>query len=210
MKNKILIYIILLLAIFQKTEAQSIPINNGSMNGIAGQSNTPAGWAASIGYTPNNTALNSPTPDVLSTSFTAFSNNAAVAVSPSPDGGTWVGISSTVSENEAIKQIITNLVIGHQYSFTMYVANFGGGSFVAPGKISVWINGVKVGESPTLALQANVWTTMNVSFTATTTSAEFLIDADSGAGNGYYSIDGISNLTDNNACKAGTAIPGIQ
>lgn len=195
MKNKFIIHTILLFSIFQLAKAQAIPIVNGNMNGTAGNSQMPTGWTASIGYTPTNTANNSPTPDVLSTSFTAFNNNAAVAVAASPNGGTWVGISSSINENEAIKQTITGLNIGQQYSFTMYVANFGGGSLTSPGKVSAWINGVKVGESPTLLLIGSTWTTMKVSFTATTTSAEFLIDAEhlSGTG-GYYSIDGISNL----------------
>jgi gliding motility-associated-like protein len=195
--------------------AQAQNVVNGSFTDMTGNSVTPAGWTNVLGYDPGTNLGVTPTVDVLDINFTAYFNNAAVAVSPSPDGGTWTGISSIPPdfENEAIDQVVTGFTIGTQYQLSFYAANFGGTPFIDPGVVTAYVNGTAVAVSPTLNLVANVWTTVTGTFVASATSMTVHIDAihntgDSGAG-GYYSVDGLT-IASTTPCGAGNTAPTLS
>jgi gliding motility-associated-like protein len=195
--------------------AQAQNVVNGSFTDMTGNSVTPAGWTNVLGYDPGTNLGVTPTVDVLDINFTAYFNNAAVAVSPSPDGGTWTGISSIPPdfENEAIDQVVTGFTIGTQYQLSFYAANFGGTPFIDPGVVTAYVNGTAVAVSPTLNLVANVWTTVTGTFVASATSMTVHIDAihntgDSGAG-GYYSVDGLT-IAPTTPCGAGNTAPTLS
>lgn len=195
--------------------AQAQNVLNGSFTGTTGNSITPPSWNNVLGYDPGTNLGVTPTVDVLDINFTAYFNNAAVAVSPSPDGGTWTGISSIPPdfENEAIDQVVTGFTIGTQYQLSFYAANFGGTPFIDPGVVTAYVNGTAVAVSPTLNLVANVWTTVTGTFVASATSMTVHIDAihntgDSGAG-GYYSVDGLT-IASTTPCGAGNTAPTLS
>ncbi|ASS50232.1 MAG: hypothetical protein A3D31_11740 [Candidatus Fluviicola riflensis] len=195
------------------TQAQNVV--NGSFTDMTGNSVTPAGWSNVLGYNPGTNLGVNPTVDVLDINFTAFFNNAAVAVSPSPDGGTWTGISSIPPdfENEAIDQVVSGFTIGTVYQLSFYAANFGGTPFNDPGVVSAYINGTTVAVSPTLNLVANVWTTVTGTFVASATSMTVHVDAIHNTGNagsgGYYSVDGLT-IIPLTPCGAGTDAPTLS
>ncbi len=195
--------------------AKAQNVLNGSFTGTTGNSITPPSWNNVLGYDPGTNLGVTPTVDVLDINFTAYFNNAAVAVSPSPDGGTWTGISSIPPdfENEAIDQVVTGFTIGTQYQLSFYAANFGGTPFIDPGVVTAYVNGTAVAVSPTLNLVANVWTTVTGTFVASATSMTVHIDAihntgDSGAG-GYYSVDGLT-IAPTTPCGAGNTAPTLS
>lgn len=198
------------------SDAYSQTVVNGSFTGVTGNSMTPPGWTNVNGYNPGTSIGVFPSVDVLDINFTAYFNNAAVAVSPSPDGGTWTGLSSIPPdfENEAIEQVVTGFTIGQTYELSFYAANFGGTPFIDPGVVTAYVNGTAVAASPTLNLVANVWTTVTGTFVATATSMTVQIDVihntgSSGAG-GYYSVDGLTIVPLSNPCDAGTDPPVLD
>lgn len=171
-------------------------VTNGSFNNATGNSVTPAGWANVLGNNPGPGTGVNPTVDVLGGGFTSYSGNSVVPASPSPEGGTWVGLSSIQNfENEAIQQNVPGFVIGQTYQVQMWVANFGGPNFSDPGTITVYANNVAVVTSPVLNLTANAWIQITGTFVATATNMVIQIDAfhSTGAGgSGYYSVDGLT------------------
>lgn len=188
---------------------------NGSFTGMTGNSVTPNGWTNVLGYDPGTSIGVWPSVDVLDINFNAFFNNAAVAVSPSPDGGTWTGISSLpqIIENEAIEQSVSGFTVGQQYQVSCYVANFGGTPFVDPGIVTVYLNGTAVATSPVLNLVANTWTPISGTFIASATTMDVQIDAihttgDAGNG-GYFSVDGLV-IEPVGPCNAGNTAPTLS
>ncbi|MDH4474564.1 MAG: gliding motility-associated C-terminal domain-containing protein [Fluviicola sp.] len=194
---------------------QAQNVLNGSFTGTTGNSITPPSWNNVLGYNPGTNLGVSPTVDVLDINFTAYFNNAAVAVSPSPDGGTWTGISSIPPdfENEAIDQVVTGFTIGTQYQLSFYAANFGGTPFIDPGIVTAYVNGTAVAVSPTLNLTANVWTTVTGTFVASATSMTVHLDAIHTTGNGgvggYYDVDGLT-IVPTIPCGAGNTAPTLS
>lgn len=212
--KRVLLVLTLLYGFFFPANAQTV--TNGSFTDITGNSITPSGWNNVLGYNPGTSLGVSPSVDVLDINFTAYFNNAAVAVSPSPDGGTWTGLSSIPPdfENEAIEQVVPGFVIGQQYQLSFYAANFGGTPFIDPGVVTAYVDGIAVASSPTLNLVANVWTTVTGTFTATATSMTVQIDVihntgDTGAG-GYFSVDGLTIVPLANPCNAGNTPPALS
>lgn len=195
------------------THAQNVV--NGSFTGPTGNSITPPGWNNVLGYNPGVNLGVNPTVDVLDINYTAFFNNAAVAVSPSPDGGTWTGISSIPPdfENEAIDQVVSGFTVGTLYQLSFYAANFGGTPFIDPGIVTAYVNGTAVAVSPTLNLTANVWTTVTGTFVASATSMTVHIDAIHTTGNsgvgGYYDVDGLT-IVPITPCGAGNTAPTLN
>lgn len=188
---------------------------NGSFNGVTGNSMTPPGWTNVLGYNPGAGIGSWPTVDVCDINFTAYFNNAGVPVSPSPDGGTWTGISSIPPgvENEAIEQIVTGFTVGQTYELKFYAANFGGTPFIDPGIVTGYINGTAVAVSPVLNLVPNIWTTVTGTFVASATSMTVQLDAihttGNGSAGGYYDVDGVT-ITPINNCLAGNTPPTLS
>ncbi len=188
---------------------------NGSFTGTTGNSVTPPSWNNVLGYNPGTNLGVNPTVDVLDINFSSFFGMATVAVSPSPDGGTWTGISSIPPdfENEAIEQVVSGFTIGTQYELSFYAANFGGSPFNDPGVVTAYVNGTAVAVSPTLNLLANVWTPVTGTFIASATSMTVQIDAIHNTGNGgsggYYSVDGLT-IVPTTPCGAGTNAPTLS
>ncbi|MES2556364.1 MAG: PKD domain-containing protein [Bacteroidota bacterium] len=190
-------------------------VTNGSFTDMTGNSVTPAGWTNVTGFNPGSGLGGWPTVDVLDPSFTAFFNNSGVAVSPSPNGGTWTGLSSIPPnmENEAIEQVVPGFTVGTTYQLSFYAANFGGTPFIDPGVVTGYVNGTAVAVSPTLNLVANVWTYVSGTFIASATSMTVQIDVihntgDAGAG-GYYDVDGVE-IIPLNPCLAGNNAPVLS
>lgn len=188
---------------------------NGSFNSPTGNSVTPAGWTNVLGYNPGTSLGVWPSVDVCDINFTAYFNNAGVAVSPSPDGGTWTGISSIPPdfENEAVEQVVSGFTVGQTYELKFYAANFGGTPFIDPGVVTGYINGTAVAVSPVLNLVPNVWTTVTGTFVASATSMTLQLDAIHTTGNGgaggYYDVDGVT-ITPINNCLAGNTPPNLS
>lgn len=173
--------------------AQSQNLINGDFTNFSGNSVTPAGWTNVEGINPGPFG-SFVSVDVLDMTFTSFFGSSTVAASPSPCGGSWVGLSSIPNlENEAIEQSVSGFVIGQTYEVTFNAANFGGTPFDDPGVVTVYVNGIAVAVSPTLNLVANVWTTVTATFVATATTMPVQVDVFHNTGNfgsgGYYSID---------------------
>ncbi len=180
-------------------------VTNGSFTNVEGNSVTPAGWTNTPGNNPGPMVDPFPSVDVLSTSFSSYTGSSVVAASPSPNGGTWVGLSSLWDmENEAIEQVVPGFVVGQTYLVSLWVANFGGPSFDDAGTVTIYVNDVPVVTSPVLDLVANVWTQISGTFVATSTSMTVQIDTyhdtDPLTGSGYYSADGLTIVP---GCDAG-------
>jgi gliding motility-associated-like protein len=195
--------------------AQAQNVVNGSFTDMTGNSVTPAGWTNVLGYDPGQGIGTWPSVDVLDISFSSYFGSSTVTAAPSPNGGTWTGISSLPPdyENEAIEQIVSGFTIGTTYQLSFYAANFGGSPFDDPGVVTAYVNGTAVAVSPTLNLVANVWTTVTGTFVASATSMTVHIDAihntgDSGAG-GYYSVDGLT-IAPTTPCGAGNTAPTLS
>lgn len=180
-------------------------VTNGSFTNATGNSVTPTGWTNTPGNNPGPAVDPFPSVDVLNNAFSSYSGNSVVASATSPDGGTWVGLSSIWDmENEAIQQLVPGFVVGQTYIASLWVANFGGPSFDDAGTITIYANNSPVVTSPVLNLVAGVWTQITGSFLATATSMTIQIDAYHSTGpttgSGYYSVDGLTIVT---GCDAG-------
>lgn len=212
-RSKIALFIAAFL--FGTAVSQAQTVTNGSFTGMTGNSVTPPGWTNVTGFNPGSGLGSWPSVDVLDINFTAYANNSGVAVSPSPDGGTWTGLSSIPPniENEAIEQVVSGFTVGTTYELSFYAANFGGTPFIDPGVVTGYVNGTPVAVSPTLNLVANVWTYVSGTFVASATSMTVQIDVihntgDSGVG-GYYDVDGVT-ITPLNPCLAGNNPPTLS
>jgi PKD repeat protein len=194
-RSKIALFMTIFL--FGSVVSQAQTVTNGSLTSITGNSITPPGWNNVNGYNPGSGIGSWPSVDALDVAFSAWFGSSTVTPAPSPNGGTWAGISSIPPnfENEAIEQVVPGFTIGTTYRLSFYVANFGGSPFDDPGVVTGYINGTAVAVSPTLNLVPNIWTYVSGTFIASADSMTVQLDAihntgDSGAG-GYYSVDGI-------------------
>jgi len=212
-QSKIALFMIFFL--FGGVVSQAQTVTNGSLTDVTGNSVTPAGWTNVTGYNPGSGIGAWPSVDVLDIAFSAFLGSSTVTAAPSPNGGTWTGISSIPPgiENEAIEQVVPGFTIGTTYQLSFYVANFGGSPFDDPGVVTGYINGTAVAVSPTLNLVPNVWTYVSGTFIASATSMTVQLDAfhntgDAGAG-GYYSVDGVE-IIPISPCLAGNNAPTLS
>jgi len=111
--------------------------------------------------------------------------------SPSPDGGTWVGLAAAGGPSESFGQSIGGFTVGTVYSVSWYQANFGFDTYHHPDVVEVLVDGVVVGNG-SLAPLAPGWTSENVEFTATAVSHVLSFRPGNVVGDSYLSIDGIS------------------
>lgn len=156
---------------------------NGSLTGRISNGGVPLGWSAVNG-----------TPDTMDEN-----NNVGVSglggfgatPSPSPDGGTWVGIGANTGFVETFSQLVSGLTIGQQYNVSWFTANFGytPSGYAAANAIEMFINAVSAGTGATHALGTS-WFAETVTFTAASTSATFAFQLATSS-KSYMSIDGI-------------------
>ena len=212
-RSKIALFITFFL--FGGIVSQAQTVTNGSLTGTTGNSVTPPGWTNVNGYNPGSGIGSWPSVDLLDIAFSDWSGSSTVTPAPSPNGGTWAGISSLPPnfENEAIEQVVPGFTIGTTYQLSFYVANFGGSPFDDPGVVTGYINGTAVAVSPTLNLVPSVWTYVSGTFIASADSMTVQLDAIHNAGNagtgGYYSVDGIEIIA-LSPCLAGNNAPTLS
>ena len=86
-------------------------VTNGSVTGAPvgnSQLNNAAGWSV-CGFSP----------DLCDTGFPSYSGNSQVAVTPSPDGGSWLGMAA-VGSGECAQTTVTGLTAGNTYTLCVY------------------------------------------------------------------------------------------
>ncbi len=109
--------------------------------------------------------------------------------SPSPDGGTWVGLFMVGTTVEKFAQTVSDFAIGLPYELSWYHSNFGYSASTSDVSIEVFIDGLSIGVGPSIALGTS-WFSESMTFvaTATTHTIEF---GSVGASQSYTGIDGI-------------------
>ena len=161
-------------------------ITNGSLTGPIKNNGVPPGWTILIG---------SPDTDDINSNVGIPNNlDFGATPSPSPDGGTWVGIGANglVGFIERFGQTMTGLTVGQMYSVSWFASNFGSAtlSYIQPNAIQMWIGGAPVAVAPTLPLGPG-WFSPSLHFTAAATSQQLAFEL--GLGNkSYMGIDGIT------------------
>jgi len=168
--------------------AHAVPIlNNGSLTGPIANFGVPPSWTIFAG-SPDTMDENSNVGIPGRLTFGA-------TPSPSPDGGTWVGIGDdpNVGFIEIFGQTVSGFDIGITYNVSWYQANFGEAQlgYINPDSIGLLVDGSLVGNS-SLSLLAPGWTLETVQFTATATSHLLSFGLGFEPGRSYLSIDGIS------------------
>lgn len=179
---------------------------NGSATGPVGNSqlvNLP-GWIACS--QPSNNS-----PDVCDMSMPSWNGGTTVTPSPSPDGGSWIGLANGVNpvEQECATGQMTGLVAGNGYQLRFYGACFGTGVGMyangEPADVTVFIGATE--EVVTIPMAAQEWNLYTVCFTATAEEMEFTLQTFTG--DGYASLDGFTvapsgegagNVTDTIVC----------
>jgi hypothetical protein len=187
MQKKYFLAMLFLCFITATQSAFAVPIiDNGSLTGPIDNNGVPTGWTIYAG-TPDTMDEN----NNVGGSYGYF----GATPSPSPDGGTWVGIADapSISIFETFGQTVDGFDIGTTYSVSWYQANFGYtfAGYINPDSIGLLIDGILVGNSSISPL-ATGWTLETVEFTATDTSHLLSFAIGSEPGQSYLSIDGIS------------------
>ena len=163
--------------------ASAIPVlQNGSLTGPINNGGVPTGWNISSG-SPDTMDQN----HNVGGSFGGFQ----ATPSPSPDGGTWVGLGRDGAFIESFGQTINGFDIGTSYDLAWYHGNFGFDlGYNGANAIEVLLDGISLGSGSLLALSTN-WIDEMISFVATaaTHRIDFRLQYGTKA---YHSIDGIS------------------
>lgn len=174
--------ILCLLIFLCPTSAAAVPIiANGSLTGPIANSAVPAGWFTT-----------SHSPDTMDEN-----NNIGVigmglwgaTPSPSPDGGTWVGLFTVGTTVEKFAQTVTDFAIGQSYELSWFHSNFGYSFSTNDVAIEVFVDGTSIGAGPSISLGTS-WFSESLTFVATATTHEIEIGS-VGAGQAYHGIDGI-------------------
>ncbi|MCC7055184.1 MAG: PEP-CTERM sorting domain-containing protein [Gemmatimonadaceae bacterium] len=159
---------------------------NGSLTGPINNGGVPTGWTLEAG-----------SPDTMDEN-----NNVGVpgalgfgaAPSPSPDGGTWVGVGGEGATGfvERFSQSVSGFTVGQTYTVNFYASNFGAADFgyVATNFFEMLIDGVAMDSGADLPL-APGWTLQTLSFLATSATHTIAFQLGDGA-KSYMGIDGIS------------------
>ncbi len=174
------------LLVASSAHAASSIVVNGSLTDDIANNGVPSGWSIFDGSPDVMDALNNVGVEGLL--------NFGASPAASPDGGTWVGISSDVGYVERFGQTLSGLTIGQRYTVSWSAGNFGyalgSTSYLGSNAIDVLIDGASIGTGATLAL-GSAWSSQSLTFAAT--SASQLISFKLATSNkAYLSIDGIS------------------
>jgi hypothetical protein len=187
MKTKLMINMFLgMVTLGAAVAAHAVPIlNNGSLTGPIANFGVPSGWTIIDG-----------SPDTMDENHNVGGNYGGFGAtpSPSPDGGTWVGIGDDgTSFNEVFGQSVSGFDVGTTYNVSWYQANFGytPGGYINPDSIALLVDSVIVGNSSISNLVPG-WTLETVSFTATSMTQFLSFGVGMNPGESYLSIDGIT------------------
>ena len=146
----------LIISLFSCFTLQSQTVTNGSVTG------TPEG----NDLLANATGWSSCTlsPDLCSVTFSSYAGTTQVSASPSPDGGTWLGLAAL---GECATTTITGLSIGKSYSLCFYGACFGTGFLFnnSPSTPSICVG--TTCQTFVIPMVANTWNQFTMNFTAT-------------------------------------------
>lgn len=158
---------------------------NGSMTGALNNGSPPPGWVRLAG-TPD-------TSDASASGNWGGIQTYGVAVTDSPDGGTWAGIVRSGSLNEIFGQTISDFVIGETYTLTWWEGLFGlgSGSYSQDNQVGLFLDGAQVGAGAVLTLDP-AWGFASASFTATATEHEISFGLLDGGAQSSVSIDGVA------------------
>jgi len=142
--------------------ALAVPIVvNGSLEGPIANSAVPTGW-----YT---TSHSPDTMDENNNIGVIGQGDFGATPSPSPDGGTWVGIFMVGTTVEKFAQDVAGFAIGQSYEISWYHSNFGYAFSTHPAAIEVFVDGGSIGTGPTLSLGTS-WFSESLAFVATATT----------------------------------------
>ena len=154
---------------------------NGSLEGPIANSTVPTGWTITS-FSPDTMDQNNNLGVIGLGDFGALP-------SPSPDGGTWVGLFTVGTTVEQFAQTVSGFAVGQAYEISWYHSNFGHAFSTNDVAIEVFIDGSSIGTGPTIPLGTD-WFSESLTFTATanTHAIEF---GSAGGLQAYNGIDGI-------------------
>ena len=167
------------------SSASAATLVNGSLTGPLDINLVPPGWSVLGGSPDTNDVDNN------------VGGGAAFVVpptSPSPDGGTWVGLGQSPTLAEIFGQTITDFVVGQEYTLSWFAANFGavsGPGYDEPNAFYASLDGNVVGSGSVISLGPD-WVAQSISFTATSMSHLVAFGLADETNFSYLSIDGIS------------------
>lgn len=185
----------LILFLIFATGAHASPLLvNGSLTGPIDNAGVPLGWSIVVG-----------SPDTMDQDHNVGGNYGAFGAtpSPSPDGGTWVGLGRDAGFIETFGQTVTGFLAGTSYNLSWYHANFGYSDYSGANSIEVLLDGNFIGSGSSLSLGTN-WIDETLNFVATSSTHRIdfrLLDSTKS----YHSIDGI-RLSGNQAVPIPAAV----
>ena len=158
---------------------------NGSLEGPVANSTAPPGWTI--------TSFSPDTMDENNNLGVSGLGDFGATPSPSPDGGTWVGLFSVGTTVEKLAQTITGFAVGQSYEVSWYHSNFGHAFSTNDVAIEVFLDGSSLGTGPTIPLGTG-WYSESLTFVASaaTHTLEF---GSSGSLQAYNGIDGVRITT---------------
>src|SRR5690606_38181705 len=114
------------------------------------------------------------------------------AASPSPDGGSWLGMAAVGSGiGECAETTITGLTVGQTYTLCWWGSNFGTGALFNGSPSNPTISVGATSTTISIPQVANVWTQFTLSFTATATTMPLQCNLP-GGNNSYCGLDGFT------------------
>lgn len=161
-------------------------VTNGSVTG-APAANSGIGAGNAAGWTVCGFS-----PDLCDVGFPSYSGGSQVAVSASPDGGTWLGMAA-VGAGECAQTTITGLTIGQNYTLCFYGACFGTGALFNSGPSNPTICVGATCVTVSIPQAANTWTQYTLNFTAT--AATMTLDCTLTGDDSYCGLDGFTIST---------------
>ncbi|MCP3918803.1 MAG: hypothetical protein GY711_24920 [bacterium] len=163
-------------------------IVNGSLTGPIVNNGVPPGWSVSSG-SPDTMDENNNVGVPSATNFCVPPSGA------SPDGGTWVGLGTTLPI-ERFGQTVGGFEVSAEYEISWYQGNFGLEvlcTVFGPGQnaIQVRVDSQVVGAG-TFVAPGPAWTSESVTFVAASETMLIEFEVADQLSSGYVSIDGIS------------------
>jgi hypothetical protein len=167
--------------------ANAVTVTNGSLTGEIGF-HAPLGWSDVAGSSVDTNDVNN--------NAGGFYPFVVSPLGPSPDGGTWAGLSADVGLIEGFSQTVAGFDIGSGYVISWFTGNFGAdvtnpnNPYNQSNAIEVYLDDVSIGSGNATPLGSS-WLAEQVLFTATSTSHTISFRTASPV-RSYMSIDGIA------------------
>ena len=189
-KNRILfalVFVLIIFGLFTGNSADAQVVTNGSVTGAPAQNN-----GINAGNAPGWTGCGF-SPDLCDLGLPSYVAGSQVPASASPDGGTWLGMADVGSAPcECAQTTITGLTVGTTYDLCFWGANFGAGTGIfssTPATPTVTVGAFT--QTYNIPLLANVWTQYVLTFTATATTENLVVNHCHPNSNwAYASLDG--------------------